>query len=120
MTIANPFVLTINAVAQSLNKIDVSGSKSIYQKDDGTVKMTISHQSGKKNRRVIRVDFLAFTADPLIATQNVASTESFYFVSETPKSGFSVVQQKQVVDALLAAMTASSGALVTDLLAGVN
>jgi hypothetical protein len=45
---------------------------------------------------------------------------SFYVVADTPVTGYTVAEQKQVVDALVAYLTASSGAKVTQLLGGEN
>lgn len=120
ISVTDPQTLTINAVAQTLNRVSVNGSTSIYQKDDGTVKMTISHQNGKRTRRVIRVDFAKIAQDPLITTQNVKNIQAFYLVFDTPQAGFTVTEQKQVVDSLLVALTASSGALVTQILSGLS
>jgi DNA-binding winged helix-turn-helix (wHTH) protein len=39
-------------------------------------------------------------------------------IVNVPKQGYSVTEQKQVVDALVAYLTASSGAKVTQLLGG--
>lgn len=120
MTISNPTTLTINAVGQTLNRVSVLGSTSVYQKDDGTVKLTISHQVGKRNRRVVRVDFSKIAADPLVTNMNVKNTQAFYLVFDTPQAGFTIAESKQVVDGLLALLSATSGALITDVLSGVS
>jgi hypothetical protein len=43
---------------------------------------------------------------------------SAYLVVDVPKQGYSIAEQKQIVDALTAYLTASSGARVTQLLGG--
>jgi hypothetical protein len=43
---------------------------------------------------------------------------STYIVADVPPVGFSVVEQKQIIDALTAWLTASSGANVTKFLGG--
>jgi hypothetical protein len=45
---------------------------------------------------------------------------SAYLVVDVPSTGYSVAEQKQIVDALTAYLTASSGAKVTQLLGGEN
>jgi hypothetical protein len=45
---------------------------------------------------------------------------SVYLVVDTPKTGYTVAEQKQIVDALTAYLTASSGARATQLLGGEN
>jgi hypothetical protein len=45
---------------------------------------------------------------------------SVYVVVDVPIQGYTVVEQKQIVDALTAYLTASTGARVTQLLGGEN
>jgi hypothetical protein len=45
---------------------------------------------------------------------------SCYIVVDVPPTGYTVVEQKQIVDALTAYLTASSGARATQLLGGEN
>jgi ABC-type dipeptide/oligopeptide/nickel transport system ATPase component len=43
---------------------------------------------------------------------------SCYIVADVPTTGFSITEQKQIVDAMTAWLSASSGANVTRLLGG--
>jgi hypothetical protein len=45
---------------------------------------------------------------------------SAYLVIDVPKVGYTIAEQKQIVDALTAYLTASTGAKVTQLLGGEN
>jgi hypothetical protein len=45
---------------------------------------------------------------------------SAYVVIDVPTTGYTIAEQKQIVDALTAYLTASSGAKVTQLLGGEN
>jgi hypothetical protein len=45
---------------------------------------------------------------------------SVYLVADVPVNGYTVAEQKIVVDALVAYLTASTGARVTQLLGGEN
>jgi hypothetical protein len=116
--LADPQSVTINAVAQSLPAIGRGVNNSSYQKDDGNVKLTISHAYGKRTRRTVRLDFSKIAADPLISAQSVKYSMSTYLVIDTPITGFTVAEAKQIVDALTAYLTASSGAKVTSVLGG--
>jgi len=53
-------------------------------------------------------------------SQNVKSSMSCTLVVDTPVNGYSVAEAKAVVDALVAYLTASTGARVTQLLGGEN
>jgi hypothetical protein len=79
------------------------------------VKLTISHAIGKRARRTVRIDYSKVAADPITA-ENTEFTMSTYVVTDTPLRGLSVTEQKQIVDALTAWLTASSGANVTKVL----
>lgn len=116
--LADPQSVTINAVAQSLPAIVRSTNSSKYQKDDANVKLTVSHTYGNRTRRVARLDFQKIAADPLISAQSIRYSMGCYLVIDTPVTGFTVTEAKQIVDALLAWLSASSGANVTKILGG--
>jgi hypothetical protein len=120
MAFADPQSITVNAVAQSLPRVSVGQDRSSYSKDDGTYKLTLSHQYGKRIRRTARVDGQKTSADPLTPANSVLSSMSVYIVADVPKTGYSIVEQKQICDALVAYLSASSGANVTKLLGGEN
>lgn len=117
---SDPQSLTINSVAQSLPRTSSGTNSGVFTKDDGNVKLTVSHQYGKRNRRQLRVDFRKVAADPLATGYNKEYSMSTYLVVDVPTVGFTVAEQKQVVDALSAYLTATSGSNVTKLLGGEN
>jgi len=119
MSFADPQSVTINAIANTLPRVSTDGRTGIFQKDDGTVQLTVSHIIGKRNRRTIRLDHKKIAADPLTA-ENTYYSMSTYIVVDVPPVGYTVAEAKQVVDGLTAYLTASSGARVTQLLGGEN
>lgn len=120
MSFADPQSVTINAVAQTLPRTSSGLNAGVFTKDDGTVKLSVSHQYAKRTRRTVRLDFSKIAADPLISAQNIRYSMSAYLVVDLPVTGFTVAEAKQIVDALSAYLTASSGARVTQLLGGEN
>lgn len=114
----DPQSITINSVAQTLPRTGVGTSSSSYSKDDGNVKLAVSHAYGKRLRRTARIDFRKTAADPLFPAQNTPYSMSTYIVADVPITGFTVVEQKQIVDALVGWLSASSGANVTKMLGG--
>lgn len=115
---ADPQSLTINAVANSLPRTSSGVNSGVFTKDDGNVKMSVTHFYGKRNRRQIRVDFRKVAADPLATGYNKEYSLSTYLVVDHPPVGFTNTEIKYVVDALAAFLTASSGANVTKILGG--
>lgn len=115
--LADPQSVTINAVASSLPRT-ISGPPSTYQKDDGNVKLMVSHQFGKRTRSTVRLDFRKIAADPLVSAQSIEYGMSAYLVVDRPTTGFTLVEAKQIVDGLTGWLTASSGANTTKVLGG--
>lgn len=117
---SDPQTVTINAVAQTLPRTGSGPTSGVFTKDDGTVKMSIAHAFGKRNRRTIRIDHRKVAADPLATGYNKEYSMSVYLVVDVPTVGYTNAEQKQIVDGLTAYLTATSGARVTQLLGGEN
>lgn len=120
MAFADPQSITISGVANSLPRVASGQNAGAFQKDDTTVKMGISHVYGKRTRRELRLEFSKISADVFTPTLNVRRIMTVRLNVDTPPEGFSIAEQKAVVDALMAYFTASSGARVTQLLGGEN
>lgn len=121
MAFADPQSVTINAVAQTLPRVSSGQNSGVFQKDDATVKLTVSHNYGKgRARRMLRLDHSKIAADPLMAGTNVRASGSVYLVTDFPDGLYTNAEAKQIVDALTAYLTASTGARATQLLGGEN
>lgn len=119
MAFADPQSVTINAIANTLPRVGSSSpTAGVFSKDDGTVKLTVAHQVGKRARRTIRLDHKKVAADPFVSGVNQSYSTSVYLVVDAPLTGYTIAEQKQIVDALTAYLTATSGARVTQLLGG--
>jgi hypothetical protein len=121
MAFADPQSVTINSVAQSLPRVSSGSNSGVFQKDDATVKLTVSHSYGKgRARRMLRLDHRKVAADPLLAGVNNQYNGSVHIVTDFPDVGYTIAEAKQIVDALTAYLTATSGARATQLLGGEN
>lgn len=120
MAFSDPQSVTINAVAATLPRVSTGGATSTYRKDDGLVTLTVAHSGTKRFRRTIRIDHSKVAADPFVTGVNNKYGMSAYIVVDVPPVGYTLVEQKQIVDALTAYLTASSGARVTQLLGAEN
>jgi len=118
MAFADPQSVTINAVANSLPRTSSGVSSGGFSTADGITKLLISHSYGKRTRRTARIDFAKIAADTYNPTLNVRSTMSAYVVVDVPVTGFTVLEQKYIVDALTLWLTASSSAKTIQLLGG--
>lgn len=120
MSFSDPQSVTINAIAISLPRVSSGVNAGAFSSSDGLTKMSLSHQYAKRVRRTIRLDVSKVAADPLVGGQNVAYSMSAYLVVDLPTVGYTVAEAKLVVDGLVAYLTATSGARVTQLLGGEN
>jgi len=121
MAFADPQSVTINGVATSLPRTGSSSNAGTFLSADGLVKESISHtNSGKRIRSVVRLDQSLSVTDPIIPAQNVVTKQAVYLVVDRPVVGLTIAQQKYLVDALVAYLSASSGAKVTQLLGTEN
>jgi hypothetical protein len=117
MAFADPQTVTINAVAQTMPRTGSGTNSGSFATNDGTVKLSVSHAYGKRNRRTIRINHSKIAADPLLS-ENVEFSMSSYLVVDVPPRGYTVTEAKQVVDGLVAYLAASTGANITKLLGG--
>lgn len=120
MSFADPQTVTISTVANTLPRTSSGVDAGVFTKDDGTVKLSVSHQYGKRTRRTIRLEHSKIAADPLISSTNIKYSMTAYLVVDVPVTGYTVAEAKAIVDGLTAYLTASSGARTTQLLGGEN
>lgn len=121
MAFADPQSVTINAVAKTLPRTSSGVNTGAFIKDDGEVKLEVSHQYGaKRTRRLLRLTHTKIAADPLQPSTNARYSMSVSFIVDQPITGYTVAEMKQVTDGFAAYLTATSGARVTQLLGGEN
>jgi len=120
MSFADPSSVTVAGASVSLPRTSTGPNTGTYTSADGSLRLTVSHSYGKRNRRTLRLTQNKLVTDPLIPSQQKPTSMSCYVVVDTPLNGLSVADQKALVDALVAYLAASSGARVTQLLGGEN
>jgi len=115
---ADPQSVTINAVAVSLPRTGMGLTNGAFTSADGNVSLSVSHNTGKRTRRTVRINHRKVAADPFNSSVNAEYSMSAYIVVDVPKVGYTTTEAKQIVDALTAYLTAGSGSKVTQLLGG--
>ncbi len=121
MAFADPTAINnLAGTSQNLPRTASGDGVGKWKSSDGLYQFSVSHQYGKRNRHLVRYDYTAPVSDPLVPAQNIVASMSVYLVADVPPSGFTAVQEKALCDALIAYLTAGTGAKVTQLLGGEN
>jgi hypothetical protein len=118
MSFTDPQTVTISAVTSSLPKVSTTGDETVYQDSTGLIQMLASHDQGKRNRHLLRINHSKLTADPFIPAENVKVSMSCYLVFDVPLAGYTAAEQLAVYTGFKTQFSASSDALITKLLAG--
>lgn len=121
MALTDPQSITITGVngglANSLPRVASEKNSSTYQSADGNIKLTLSHAYGRRNRRVLRIDFKKIASDVFTA-QNAEYSTSIYMVVDAPPTGFTNTELKNIIDGWRTMMAASTDAQINKLLGG--
>lgn len=117
---SDPQSVTISGAATSLPRISSGVNSGTFKSNDGTATLSVAHTYGRRDRRKLGLDHTKISSDPFLPSTNVQVGMGVYIVVDTPKAGYTVAEQKAVVDGFIAMMTASSGALLTKFLGGEN
>lgn len=115
----DPQSVTISGSAVSLPRTSSGVNAGTYTSADSAVKMTVSSQYGKRNRRTVRLEHSKIAADPLTSA-NTKYSMTAYVVFDTPAVGYTVAEAQAVIAGLTAWLTASTGANVAKVLGGEN
>jgi hypothetical protein len=100
---ADPQSVTVNAVAQSMPAVSRNQDSSIYQKDDATYKLTISHNyKAERSRFVVRLDATKTAADPLVSANNKIYSHTAYLVIDKPVVGYTNTETQLMTTGLIA------------------
>jgi hypothetical protein len=105
--LADPQSVTYATVAKSLAATSRSESTSTYRLNDGgtVYEMTVSHQFKARNRVVVRLRRDAYSADPIIPTQNILASATASFTLDFPNAGLTAVNVQDLGKALVGWLT---------------
>lgn len=114
---ADPQSITVSGVAKTLNRTGTSDNGGKFATSDRAYQMSVLHSYGKRTRHTVRLQFDSLVASPLVSGQNVNQSMTALVTLDVP-NGYDVATAKAQADALLAHLSASSGAAITKLLGG--
>lgn len=119
MSLSDPQSITIGGVTSSLPQVNSGNYSSDYASADNLVHLLVSHNYGKRIRRVIRVNHQKVAADPLLAAVNRIEGCSIYTVFDIPANNiYTPTQVMEVYDGFRDQLGANTDALITKVLGG--
>jgi len=118
MSFTDPLSVTISAVTTSLPRVSVGDDRSEYASGDGLIRLTASHDSGKRTRRMLRIDTKKLTSDPFRPAENVEVSMSNYIVFDLPPAGYTAAEALAVYAGFKGLFTATSDQMISKLLGG--
>lgn len=118
MAFADPISFLVSGTATNLPRISSGDNRSVYQTNDGNMRLTLSTQYGARIRHMARFDFTKVAADPFTTGANLPFGMSAYLVVDAPKIGFTVAELRGLVDGLTVWQSENTSANITKLLGG--
>lgn len=117
---ADPQSVTISGTAHSLPRVSSGVNEGAFRTSDNAMEYGVRSTYGRRNRRSLRFVHSKIVPDPLFPSQNVPYSMTFVVTVDAPKTGYSVAEQKAVIDGVLANLQATSGANISKLIGGEN
>jgi len=120
MSLPDPNSITISGATTPLPRTHVDGDEARYTSADGLIQLRADHdyKSGKRIRRLIRLDVSKITADPFDTSQNVKVGMSVHTVFDLPAAGFTNAEALAIWVGFNTNLTASSNSAISKLLGG--
>jgi hypothetical protein len=110
MALSDPQSVVIGANTRTVAKTVDNPTSSSYLDMDNGVTFTVSTQTTKRRRTSIRVDLEKIAPDPFVTTINKKLSASVYLVVDSPLTGFTKTELKDLSLSVSTWMTAGSSA----------
>lgn len=98
---SEPLTVTVNAIAKELNRVGFGDRRGTFARVADGLKLTISHNSGKREASTVRFDINKVAADPLLDGVSKPYSMSVSLTVNTPTVGFSTTEISQNMQALV-------------------
>lgn len=118
MAVADPLSIVIGSDTISLPRVVWADNRSQFRSANGDVRFSLSHQYGRRQRSLIRLDKDKVAPDPFIPAQSRKIGASLYIVFDRPDTGFSNDDMYEMFDGYRDLITASDDAMIEKVLGG--
>jgi len=121
MAVSDPITVTISGSAIPLARISTGANQSLYQSGDSLVAMKIASTYGKtRYNRVVSLEQTKISPDPFRPAENQRNSFKVNVTTNEPTTGFTIAERVAVIDAIVAALQASTKLLMTKWQGGEN
>jgi len=118
MAYADPQSVTVSGTAKSLPRTGSGTSSGVFNTPEGDLVLSVSHQTGKRYRRTVRLTSNKVVPDALQPNVNTPVSASVFIVADVPKLGFTIAEQTALVAALTKYLSDTTNANTVRLLGG--
>jgi len=116
--LVDPQVITLSEAALTLPRTAVTSDGAKYSSPDTTLKASVRHTYGRRNRHSVQLTFDKVAADPLLSSANRRLSMSTWILVDVPPEGFTIAEQVALVKALTTWLTANSMANTSKVVGG--
>jgi len=113
MAFADPQSIASKSLPRTSSEVNAGE----FRNADSDALLRISHQYGRRTRRLVKFTSNKIAPDPFTGV-NTAFSASAQLVLDVPPTGFTIAEQKAIIDGLAAWLTASTGANATKFIGG--
>lgn len=112
MAFSDPQTVTVATVAQTLNRTPVldGNAQGSFVKDDQSYKLEVTQSKKGRTSHIVRLSARKIAADPLTSANNVEYQMSVTVSVNAPNVGYTATEQKDLIAAICAWLTASTNA----------
>lgn len=105
MAYADPQSVVVGANTTSMPRTGQSENSGNFRSPDRRYRLSVAHESGKRERHIARLEFSDVVSNPLVPSQNSAVAAAVTFTINAPLNGMSFDQVGDLSKALVAWLT---------------
>lgn len=106
MAFNDPQSVTIDGTAVPLPRTGLTLDQGDFRSADGNTELTISHNRGRRNRHLVKVQVSSIVSDPLVPANMIPVSYSAHLVIDGPVQGVTNDQLQKLASGLVAWATA--------------
>lgn len=118
MALTDPISVTLSGTPYTLPRVETGKRDASYESADGTVIVKASHEYGKRDRHLLRIDHSKMSPNPFQTSETLRVGMSTYVVFDLPELGYTATEALAIWTGFRTMFSAGSDAILTKLLGG--